>query len=290
MSSLQRIVIVGASLAGLRAAETLRADGFDGSITIVGDEPHLPYDRPPLSKAVMQGEVGIPQLALIADDKFAELQAEFRAGERVVAIDRAARRVSTASGEQVGYDALFLANGGRARWLPGLAAHPRVLALRTYEDALAIKAQLARARQVLVLGGGWIGLEVAASARKLGAEVTVLEAAPRLCIRTVPPCVSEHLHELHTSHGVALRLGAAVQQVQADDDGVSVTLADGRCEQGDLLVVGIGLVANDELAAAVEIVLDYYDKAYVHAAVQRRCLAPFLYSGGSAAEGDGDAD
>jgi len=250
MSDPRTFVIVGAGQAGRWLALTLRSSGFTGRIVWFGDEAHKPYDRPPLSKAVMQGEVGIPQLALIADDKFAELQAEFRAGERVVAIDRAARRVSTASGEQVGYDALFLANGGRARWLPGLAAHPRVLALRTYEDALAIKAQLARARQVLVLGGGWIGLEVAASARKLGAEVTVLEAAPRLCIRTVPPCVSEHLHELHTAHGVALRLGAAVQQVEAGDDGVNVTLADGSREHGDLLVVGIGLVANDELAAA----------------------------------------
>ena len=250
MSDTRTFVIIGAGQAGRWLALTLCVEGFAGRIVWFSEELHRPYDRPPLSKAVLKGDAGLAQLALIAEDKFAALDAQWHAGVSVTAIDCGARTLRTSRGDTLAYDALFLANGGRARWLPGLAPHPRVLALRTWEDSQALKAQIAAARHVLVLGGGWIGLEVAASARLLGREVTVLEAAPRLCIRTVPPCVSEHLRALHESHGVALRLGAAVTQVQPDDDGVSVTLANGETVRGDLLVVGIGLVASDALAAA----------------------------------------
>lgn len=250
MSDNRNFVIVGAGQAGRWLALTLRAEGFVGRIVWFGDESHRPYERPPLSKSVLKGDTGLAQLELIADDKFAALDLQFHPGVGVTAIDRAARTLRASSGETVPYDTLFLANGGRARLLPGLAPHPRVCALRTWEDAQALKAQIEAARHVLVLGGGWIGLEVAASARLLGREVTVLEAAPRLCIRTVPPCVSEHLHALHSGRGVALRLGAAMTQVQPDEQGVSVTLAGGDTLRGDLLVVGIGLVANDQLAAA----------------------------------------
>ena len=128
---------------------------------------------------------------------------------RSSAIDRARRIVRTERGDKVGYDTLFLATGGRARGLPGLASHPRIATLRSFEDALAIKAALAAAQRVLVLGGGWIGLEVAASARLQGKDVTVLEAAPRLCVRTVPPCVSDELLRLHESHGS--RCGSATR-------------------------------------------------------------------------------
>lgn len=250
MSDPRTFVIVGAGQAGRWLALTLRADGYSGRIVWFGDEPHRPYDRPPLSKAVLQGEVSAQQLALIDDDKFAALDLDWRPGEQVVAIDRAQRNVRTAGGAEVGYDALFLANGGQARCLPGLAPHPRIATLRTHEDAQAIKSALATAERVIVIGGGWIGLEVAASSRKLGKQVTVLEAAPRLCIRTVPPCVSEHLRELHLAHGVELRLGDGVQAVDAAAGDVSVLLGSGERIAGDFLVVGIGLVANDALAAA----------------------------------------
>jgi 3-phenylpropionate/trans-cinnamate dioxygenase ferredoxin reductase subunit len=241
-------VVVGAGQAGRWLALTLRADGFAGRIVWFGDEAHRPYDRPPLSKAVLKGEVGVEQLALIGAEAFDALQADFRAGQRISAIDRVAQEVVTASGERIHYDALFLANGGQARTLPGLPPHPRVLTLRTHEDALAIKQRITEAQQVLVLGGGWIGLEVAASARALGKAVTVLEAAPRLCIRTVPACVSDHLRELHQAQGVTLRLGCAVEAVDASDRGVTVLLANGERLSGDCLVAGIGLVANDKLA------------------------------------------
>lgn len=250
MSDPRSFVIVGAGQAGRWLALTLRAEGFSGRIVWFGDEAHKPYERPPLSKAVLKGEVPLAQLALLNDEAFNALDLVWRPAEAVTAIDRAARTLRTARGDTLAYDTLFLAQGGRARMLPGLPVHERVCALRTWEDAQALKSRLGAARHVLVLGGGWIGLEVAASARALGREVTLLEAAPRLCMRTVPACVSEHLQALHSSNGVALRLGAAVERVTPDADGVSVTLAGGETLRGDLLVVGIGLVANDALAAA----------------------------------------
>jgi 3-phenylpropionate/trans-cinnamate dioxygenase ferredoxin reductase component len=249
----QRVVIVGAGQAGRWVALTLREQGHTGPIHWFGDEAHAPYDRPPLSKAAIQGEIALDALALIPPAKFGELRVDFRPGQRVASIDRERKVVRTEAGDEAAYDLLFLAHGGRARTLPGVAPHARIATLRSYEDALAIKLQLASAQHVLVLGGGWIGLELAASSRKLGKRVTVLEAAPRLCIRTVPPCVSEHLLALHRGQDVDVRLGDGVQSVAADEGGVSVTLASGAVLRGDLLVVGIGLVANDQMAATAGI-------------------------------------
>lgn len=250
MSDSRTFVIIGAGQAGRWIALTLRSEGFAGRIVWLGDETHRPYERPPLSKAVLKGDVTVNQLALIADAAFAQLEIDWRPGQVAVSINRVARTMRTANGESIAYDALFLANGGRARQLPGLAPHPRVASLRTYEDALALKRDITAAQHVLVLGGGWIGLEVAASARLLGRPVTLVEAAPRLCLRTVPPCVSAHLLALHTAQGVTVRLGDAVQRVDTTDDNVTITLASGERLSGDLLVVGIGLVANDALAAS----------------------------------------
>lgn len=250
-----RVVIVGAGQAGRWVAVTLRAQGHTGRIVWLGEEAHAPYERPPLSKAVMLGDVALADLALLPEPRLQGLATDWMPNHRVTRIDAQRRAVhaqacgGAAAPFVIDYDVLFLAPGGRARTLPGLAPHPRVLTLRTHEDALALKLQVAQAQRVLVLGGGWIGLEVAASARKLGKAVTVLEAAPRLCARTVPPCVSDHLLALHLGHGVDVRLGHAVQAVQPDAEGVSVTLANGDALRGDVLVVGIGLVANDALAA-----------------------------------------
>ena len=250
MSASLNFVIVGAGQAGRWLALTLRENGFAGRIVWFGDEAHVPYERPPLSKAVLKENHGFERLLLLPEPKWSELAIDWRPGQRVVALDRTARTVRTASGEAVAYDALFLANGGRARTLPGLAPHARVLTLRTYEDALRLKRAIGLARHVLVLGGGWIGLEVAASARMLEREVSVIEAAPRLCMRTVPACVSAHLLETHKARGVRVLLGDAVREVVPGDKGVTLTLASGARLNGDLLVVGIGLVAADELAAA----------------------------------------
>lgn len=256
MSDPRTFVIVGAGQAGRWLALTLREAGFAGRIVWFGDEPHRPYDRPPLSKAVLKGAASPESLGLIDEARFAALDVDFRPNQRVVAIDRAARTVRTGSGSTLGYDTLFLATGGTARALPGMPPHPRVLTLRSIADAFALKARLDVARQVVVIGGGWIGLEVAASARQLGREVTLIEAAPRLAMRTVPPCVSEHLAALHRGHGVDLRLGDGVAAVEAHDEGVSVHLASGAVVVGDVLVAGIGLVANDRLAAEAGLAVD----------------------------------
>ena len=249
MSDTRNFVIVGAGQAGRWLALTLRGSGFDGRIVWFGDEAHAPYERPPLSKAVLKDDLPFEKLALLPGPKFDELRADWRPAQAVVAIDRRGRCVVTSTGERVAYDTLFLANGGSARTLPGLAPHRRVATLRTFEDARSLKALLLESRRVLVLGGGWIGLEVAASARQLGCEVTLLEAAPRLCQRTVPPCVSEHLRQVHEAHGVTLRLGDAVRSVAPLEHEVGVTLAGGERITGDCLVVGIGLIANDRLAS-----------------------------------------
>lgn len=256
MNDPRTFVVVGAGQAGRWLVTTLRAEGFSGRIVWFGDEPHRPYERPPLSKAVLEGQASLGQLALIDDERFTALAVDWRPGTTVSAIDRERRQLGTSRGERQAYDTLFLALGGRARSLPGLGPHPRVATLRTWEDAVALKTGIEAARRVLVLGGGWIGLEVAASARRLGREVTVLEGAPRLCARTVPPCVSEHLLALHQRHGTQVQLQAAVTAVAPHADGVSVTLADGRRFEGDLLVVGIGLVPNDALAAAAGLPCD----------------------------------
>ena len=248
MDDPRTFVIVGAGQAGRWLVLTLRAEGFKGRIVWFGDEAHRPYERPPLSKAAIKGAVALAQLELIEEAKFDEAGVEWRPAEPVVAIDRQQRRVRTAGGGEVDFDVLFLATGGHARTLPGLAPNPRIKTLRSFEDALAIRQAMLEAEHVLVLGGGWIGLELAASARHLGKSVTLLEAAPRLCIRTVPPCVSTHLHELHDANGVDIRLADAVQHVSADGERVRVQLASGANVDGELLVVGIGLIANDTLA------------------------------------------
>ena len=250
LSGSRPFVIVGAGQAGRWLALTLREQGYSGRIVWCGDEAHRPYERPPLSKAALKGDLALAQIALLDDARFAALDLDWRPGTPITAIDRAAQCVHTASGERLPYARLFLALGGRPRTLPGVAPHPRLCLLRTWDDAQALKARLASARRVLVLGGGWIGLEVAASARRLGLQVTLLEAAPRLCARTMPPVVSSHLQALHLAEGVHLRLGTAVAQVAADDAGVQVTLADGERLDADLLVIGIGLLPNDALASA----------------------------------------
>lgn len=250
MSDSRTFVVVGAGQAGRWIVHTLRTQGFGGRIVWIGAEVHAPYERPPLSKALLKGEITPERLALVSPERFTEWKVEWHPGTRVSAIDRPARRAITADGRSFHYDALFLATGGRARTLPGVPAHPRIATLRTLEDAQALREGLQAAHRVMVLGGGWIGLEVAATARTLGREVTVVEAVPRLCARTVPARVSDLLADSHRAHGVTLRLGQAVTSVEPHDDRVTVGLADGSRLEGELLVVGIGLVADDALAAS----------------------------------------
>ena len=246
----QTIVIVGAGQAGGWAAQTLRKEGFAGRVVMVGDECHPPHERPPLSKAVLAGEATAESTWLQKPEAFDALAVDWRAGSRVARIDRASKSLVMADGESIHYDKLILCTGGRARPLaiPGadaLAVHT----LRTIDNALALAPVLGPGHTVVVIGGGWIGLEVAATARKKGAEVIVIEAQNRLCERTVPCEISEHLLALHRSHGTRVLLGAGVAGLQTSLGGRSiVTLANGEALTCDAIVAGIGMLPNDELA------------------------------------------
>lgn len=251
------ILIIGAGQAGVQTAEALRAGGFEGPITLLGDEPHGPYHRPPLSKAWLAGEMEAVQLVMRAPEMLARKNIELRTNCQVTAIDRAAKSVTLADGSTLPYSGLVLATGSTPRTLPlpGGNAHG-VLALRSRDDASAIAERMAtcieRQLPLVVIGGGFIGLEVAATARKKGLTVTVLEAAPRLLGRVLAPMLSDWYAELHRSHGVQLVLGAQIAEIITDHEGhtTGVRMADGTIHSAGLVVVGIGVNANDELARA----------------------------------------
>jgi 3-phenylpropionate/trans-cinnamate dioxygenase ferredoxin reductase component len=243
-------VIVGAGQAGFEAAAALRADGYQEPITLIGDEPHLPYQRPPLSKGFIVDKQGMDEIELRPAAFFTDHRIDLITGERVTAIDRAERRVRLASGSSRAYDALVLASGARNRLLPIDGARlDGVLYLRTLDESRQVKQQLHAANEVVVVGGGFIGLEIAASARSLGKSVTVLEAQPRLMPRVVAPLVSTFYDEVHTGRGVTVRCNASVSRLDGDKTRVkSVQLADGTTYPADLVIVGIGVVPNAELA------------------------------------------
>lgn len=252
------IVIIGAGQAGGWAAHTLRAEGFTGRIVLIGDEQHPPHERPPLSKAVLAGEANPESTRLHKAEAFEALALDWRPGVAVTRIDRTEKKLELVDGETLAYDKLILCTGGRARSLavPGADA-ASVYTLRTIDDALALAPMLRPGRSVVVVGGGWIGLEVAATARKLGAEVVVIEAQSRLCERTVPRDISEHLLALHRSHGTRVMLGAGIKSLSSTADGRSlVTLNDGTEWPCDVIVAGIGLIPNDELARSAGLECD----------------------------------
>jgi 3-phenylpropionate/trans-cinnamate dioxygenase ferredoxin reductase subunit len=246
----EHVVIVGAGQAGGWAAKTLRGEGFAGRITLIGLEPHPPYERPPLSKGVLAGAATVESCYLFKPDAFAALNLDFRAGVRATRIDRAARAVHLEDGTSVAYDKLILATGGEARRLPVPGGDgPRIHYLRTLDESLAIRAALGPGRRLAVAGGGWIGLEVAATARKSGAQVTVLEALDRVCARAVPPSVSDFLRALHERNGVTIRTGCGVKAIEdRGASGLRLTLGDATSLDADAVVVGIGLVPQLQLA------------------------------------------
>ncbi|MGH6946489.1 MAG: NAD(P)/FAD-dependent oxidoreductase [Kiloniellales bacterium] len=254
---IRRVVVVGAGQAGLNVARALRGERFGGEIVLIGEEPHPPYERPPLSKAVLAGAAAPDSVLLIKPEAFARLELDFRPGTRALAIDRDARSLALASGERLRYDRLVLATGGAARKpaIPGID-FTGVFGLRSLEDSLAIRAELSDGKRLAVLGGGWIGLEVAATARRRGLEVTVFEVADRLCARVAPPLLSRYLEALHRANGVALRLGESIGEIVAEGDGLALTLTSGEVLAVDCLVYGIGLVANDQLARAAGLECD----------------------------------
>lgn len=244
------IVIVGAGQAGFQVAASLRGEGFAGLIRLLGAEPHPPYQRPPLSKGLLLGKMEPARLLFRQPSFYAAQAIELELGRPVAAIDRGARRVVDAAGVAEPYDRLVLATGTRVRPLvvPGVELGG-VLYLRTLDHSGELARRAAAARRVVVIGGGFIGLEVAAALRMLGLEVTVLEAAERLMGRVVAPLISEFYADLHRGRGVQLVLGARIAELAGSEGRVrEVVMADGSRHAADLVVVGIGVLPNVELA------------------------------------------
>jgi 3-phenylpropionate/trans-cinnamate dioxygenase ferredoxin reductase subunit len=246
-----RVVVVGAGQAGMHVCFALRRHGFGGAIVLVGEEAHAPYQRPPLSKAFLKGEMDAKRLLLKPEHAYAESAIDWRPGEVAVAIDRDVRQVRLRSGEALDYDRLVLATGSRPRALPAPgAALGGVLALRGIDDTLRLRERLADCRALIVVGGGYIGLEVAATARAKGIATTILERADRLLARVTSPIMSGFVRDLHARHGVTVMCNADIAELCGTEGRVTgVRLADGRVIAGDTVVVGIGVDANQELAA-----------------------------------------
>ncbi len=268
------LIIVGAGHAGGRAALTLREEGYSGRLILIGDEPHLPYERPPLSKGLLQGSMDLAGCSLCDSARLAELGIEHIAGNPVRQLDPPQHRLQLADGQWLSYAGLLLATGGRARRLPQEQAN--VLYLRTHDEALALKSALRPGARLVIVGGGFIGLEVAATARGLGCEVTVLEAGPRLAGRVLAPVISEALLQVHRQHGVDVRLNVALESVHAE----AVQLVDGQLLPCDLVVVGIGMQPNIELAVAAGLEVGQGIRVDAHL----RTSAPDIYAAGDVCE------
>lgn len=245
------LVVIGASYAGVQAALTARESGYAGRITLIADEHLLPYQRPPLSKDFLLDKVTQDGLVLRDEAFFKLKQIDLMLETRVHAIDRHARRLSiNGNNTTLGFDKLFIGTGSHARHLtvPG-AKLDGVCYLRSIRDALDLKQRLQGAAEIVVIGGGFIGLEVAASASKLGKKVTLIESASRLLERAVSPFVSQYLLDLHTRHGVDIRLNQSIASIGGENGKASfVTTTDGTRLTADLILVGIGGVPSDQLA------------------------------------------
>ncbi|MGH3432715.1 MAG: NAD(P)/FAD-dependent oxidoreductase [Thermocrispum sp.] len=249
-------VIVGTGIAGAGAALRLRSSGYDGRLLLIGDEPHEPYRRPPLSKDLLSGKTPQERTRLRPPETWAKQGIELRTGTRVAALDVGARKLELADGEQLSYDQLLLATGGRPRKLPQAAGVPGVYTLRSMSDLPALQASLGPGSSVLVIGAGLIGAEVAATARGLGCAVMMLEAEPHPLSRLLPPRISEVYAGLHREHGVDLHTGVLVDTIERIDLGVLATDTTGRKWLADTVVVAVGMVPNTELAADAGLEVD----------------------------------
>jgi 3-phenylpropionate/trans-cinnamate dioxygenase ferredoxin reductase component len=243
------IVIVGAGQAGMRAAETLRRLGVDGGIMLLGDEPHPPYQRPPLSKKFLLGEMAEEQLWLQGGGFFAQNAIDFMPETRAVTIGPRTKRIRLSDGGERDYHKLILATGSRARALPIPGAGLRgVYSLRSIGDVLRLRDAVADAGRIVIIGGGYIGLEVAAVMREQGRDVVVLEGEDRLLKRVMSPLMSDFFRALNLRHGAEIRLSERVVRLLGEEHVRAVELADGGIVAADLVLVAVGGRANDELA------------------------------------------
>ena len=254
MSAPESVTVVGGSLAGLRAVEALRRRGYDRPLTWIGAERVLPYDRPPLSKQVLRGEFTAERVALKAN--YAALGVEPLLGVRATRLDASARTVALSDGRVLPYHAVIVATGATPRTLPGAAELRGVHTLRTLDDALAIREALGKKPRVAVVGAGFIGLEVAASCRALGLEVTVVEGLDVPLERAVGATMGRAVADLHASEGVVLRLGTGVERIVGEGGVEGLLLADGTTVKADLVVVGIGVSPTTEWLVGSGVELD----------------------------------
>jgi NADPH-dependent 2,4-dienoyl-CoA reductase/sulfur reductase-like enzyme len=242
----ERVVVVGASIAGLNAIEAARRSGFTGTLTLVGDEVHLPYDRPPLSKALLDAgdEPKLPHFPS-AFTLSSDLDVDVRLGQRATSVD-SVRKVLVVGDDEIPYDALIIATGVRPRIFPNTNHLAGVYTLRNLDDAIAVRRAMDGGARVVVIGAGFIGSEVAAAARKRGLDVTILEALPTPLARIVGEAAGAALTELHRAHGTKVECGVTIESIEGETSVTGVRLADGRVFPADLLIVGIGAVPATE--------------------------------------------
>lgn len=257
MTEIPGIVVVGAGLAAAKAIETLREDGFDGAITLIGDEPERPYERPALSKEYLQGNSASDDLFVHPSDWYAEHKVDTHFGDAAASIDRDARTVTLASGDTVNYDQLLLTTGSRPNTLriPG-ADLAGVFSLRRLSDSDQIRAGFADAKNVVIIGAGWIGLETASAARAAGLNVTVLEFAPLPLQRVLGDQLATYFAELHRKNGVDLRTSVSASAIEGADKRVTGVRVGDEVLPADLVIVGVGISPNTELAEAAGLAID----------------------------------
>ncbi|MGQ0611540.1 MAG: NAD(P)/FAD-dependent oxidoreductase [Paracoccaceae bacterium] len=251
------VVVIGAGQAGASLVARLRSGGFDGQITLIGEEPAPPYQRPPLSKAYLLGEMGQERLWLRSAEFYAEQNITLRMGQKVTAIDPAARTV-TVGGEVLHYTDLALTTGSVPRSLPAAigGALPGVFTVRTLADVDAMRAEFVAGRRLVIVGGGYIGLEAAAVARKMGLEVTVIEMAPRILQRVAAPETSDHFRALHGAHGVTILESTGLDRILGGERVTGLRLQDGRELPADFVIAGVGIVPATALAEAAGLAIE----------------------------------
>jgi len=284
MTDKPTFVIVGASLAGAKAAEALREEGFDGRVVLLGEESERPYERPPLSKGYLAGNDDKSVIYVHDADWYTAHDVELRLGTRATGVDRAAHQVELAGGERLGYTKLLLATGSSPRRLDASGADlGGVRYLRRVEDSERLREAFQAGGPIVVIGGGWIGLETAAAARGYGADVTILEPLPTPLHRVLGPELGEVFAQLHRDHGATLRLGTGVAQLRGEHGEVSeVITADGEALAAKAVVVGVGITPNTELARAAGLEVD--NGIVVDAAL--RTADPDIYVAGDVANSE----
>ena len=252
---MRTVAVVGTSLAGLRAIETLRREGYDGGIVAIGAEPHLPYDRPPLSKEVLAVRSDAADIVL-RKQGVDDLDVDWRLGAPAAALDVGGRVVVLADGAKVAFDGLVIATGSTPRRLPHQPDIAGVFMLRTLDDALALRATLDTSPKIVVIGAGFIGAEVAATCRGRGLDVTVLEALPQPMVRGLGPELGAVIADMHRDHGVDLRTGVVVDAIEGDARVERVRLGDGTTIDADVVVVGVGVVPETSWLETSGLTLD----------------------------------